>query len=181
MFSMKFQPQYSYEFNQVLNPQFDTKAQIQNYTSLLSDKDRFLVLLNQLAKNASFIEEKLGFKFPTSVEFYIVRAEHFKSFSLPITIEYSILPQEMVLFLLKEMIKTSCPHRFQTHEQQELYVNSFIDYIAVNGEWKDVDFVKFGKNLHDESKRLFPKYEFKDIDFSKKTLVAYIEDLYNNA
>jgi hypothetical protein len=49
-------------------------------------------------------------------------------------------------------------------------VNSFIDYVAVNGEWKDVDFVKFGKNLHEESKRLFPKYEIKDIYFTPAAL-----------
>jgi hypothetical protein len=176
---MKFHPQYSFEFNQILNPQFNEKDQVQNFTSLITDKDRFIVLLNLLSKNASYIQERLGFDLPTSVEFYIVRAEKFKSFSMPITIEYSILPEEMILFLLKEIIKTSCPHRFITHEQQESYINSFIDHIAVTGDWKNVDLVKYGKNLHDESKRLFPKYEFKDIDFSVKTLVQYIEDLYN--
>lgn len=177
---MKLSPNYSYEFNAILNDSYKEHEQVQNFVSLLSDKDRFLILMPLLEKNSIFISEKLGFTLPITVEFYVVRAEKFKSFSMPITIEYSILPEEMILFLLKEILKTSITIRFPDEIIREQYINSFIDYILINGEFGKVDFVKFGKNLHDESKRLFPSYEFKDIDFSSKTMREYLDEMYND-
>lgn len=177
---MKLNPNYSYEFNVILNENFKEHEQVKNYVSLLSDKDRFLILLPILEKNSEFISEKLGFPLLEFVDFYVVRAEKFKSFSMPITIEYSILPEEMILFLLKEILKTSITIRFPDEIIREQYINSFIDYICVNGDFGRVDLVKFGKNLHDESKRLFPIYEFKDIDFSNKTMKEYLDGMYND-
>jgi len=177
---LKLNPNYSYEFNVILNENFKEHEQVQNYVSLLSDKDRFLILLPYLEKNGTFISEKLGFSILDFIDFYVVRAEKFKSFSMPITIEYSILPEEMILFLLKEILKISITIRFPDEIVREQYINSFIDYICINGDFGKVDLVKFGKNLHDESKRLFPSYEFKEFDFNSKTMKEYLDQMYND-
>lgn len=176
--SMKVKPQYSYEFNCILNKEFNEMEQIKNFASLLSDKDRFLALLPEIENNTKQLESILGFNLPEEVEVYIVRAELFKSFSLPITIEYSLCPEEMIVFLLKELIKSNLNIRFPDEQIREQYVNSAVDAIAINGDWS-VDLVKFGKNLHDESQRLYPEYELKDINFSKKPLTQHIEELFD--
>ena len=176
--NMKVEPQYSYEFNCILNKDFNEMEQIKNFASLLSDKDRFLALLPEIETNTNKIEEILGVELPESVECYVVRAEQFKSFSLPITIEYSLCPEEMIVFLLKEIIKSNLNLRFPDEETREKYVNSAVDNIAINGEWS-VDLVKFGKNLHDESRRIYSNYEFEDIDFSKKSLQQHVQDLFD--
>lgn len=175
---MKLTPKYSYEFNYILNPKFTEDEQIKNFASLISDKDRFLSILSNIANNEVLIEKKLGFKLPEKVEFYIVRGELFKSFSEPVTIEYSILPEEMLAFLLKEIIKITIDIRFPDDITREKYVNSFLDYIFINGNWDTVDLVKFGKNLHDESLRLYEEYKMEDINFSKKTMKKYLEEMY---
>lgn len=175
---MKLTPRYSYEFNCILNPQFEEIDQIKNFASTISDKDRFLVLLPLLEKNFKLIEENLGFKLKENYDFYIVRAEKFKSFSEPIVIEYSLLPEEMLLFLLKEILKVSIEIRFTDEKTRESYINSFIDFVCINGEFDNLDLVKFGKNLHNESKRLHPDYEFCDIDYSNKNMKELLEDLY---
>lgn len=174
---MKLVPKYSYEFNCILNEQFNEQDQIQNFASLISDKDRFLSLLPLIEKNSQFIEERLGFPLPKETEFYVVRAEKFKSFSEPITIEYSFCPEEMILFLLKEILKISITTRFPDELLREELVNSFIDYITINGDWGKVDVVKFGKNIHDETKKSYEDYEFKDRDFSKKTLKENLDEI----
>lgn len=176
---MKLDPVFSYEFNCILNEGFNETEQLQNFASIISDKDRFLQLLPIIEKNKEFIEERLGFKLPDVVEFYIVRAEKFKSFSMPITIEYSILPEEMLLFLLKEVLKVSILTRFPDEQTREHYINAFIDYFVINGDTSTLDLVKYGKNLHDESLRLYPDYKYEDIDFNEKTMAQYLEDMYN--
>ncbi len=177
---MKLNPKYSYEFNCVLNSNYDESEQIKNFTSLITDKDRFLILLPLLNHNRELIEKGLGYTLPENLDFFIVRGELFKSFSEPITVEYSILPEEMFLFLFKEILKVTITDRFLSEELREQYINSFIDYVCVNGEFGKNDFVKFTKNLHDESKRLFPNYEFKEYDFSNKTMLDYISEMYEN-
>ena len=175
---MKLIPKYSYEFNCILNPDFNEVEQVKNFASLISDKDRFLILLSLIEENRKLIEERLDYNLPENVEFYIVRAERFKSFSEPITIEYSLLPEEMLLFLLKEILKLTITDRFPDELIREQYINSFVDYICVNGNFQGYDFVKFGVNLHDESKNLHSNYEFKDIDFKDKTMKQHLEELY---
>lgn len=176
---MKLIPKYSYEYNLVLNETYNEMEQIKNFASMLSDKDRFLPNLKLIEDNSELIEKKLGFKLKDEIDFYVVRCEKFKSFSEPITIEYSILPEEMLLFLLKEIVKTSVQIRFTTQEVREQYVNSFVEHIAIIGDFKNMNLVKFGSNLHEESKKNYPKYEFIDIDFSTKTLKEYVEELFN--
>jgi len=175
---MKLISNYSYEFNQILNLDFNENEQIQNFASLLSDKDRFLSLLPLLELNKSFIEEKLDFKLLDKIEFYVVRAEKFKSFSTPITIEYSILPEEMLLFLLKEILKVSIDIRFPDEILREQYINSFIIYFCNNIDFGKTDLKKFVKNLHDESEKIYPNYKNLEIDFSNKTMRNYLEEMY---
>ncbi len=177
---MKLIPNYSYEFNVILNDGLSPEEQIKNFASLISDKDRFFQFLPLIEQNKDLIEERLGSKLKKEIDFFVVRAEKFKSFSLPITIEYSLLPEEMVVFLLKEIIKTSIEHRFPDEISQEQHVNSFVEYILINGDFGNFDLIKYGKNLHDESKFMYKDYEFKDIDFSQKKMSEHIEELYSD-
>ena len=177
---MKLSPKYSYEYNCVLNDTFKEQEQIKNFASLISDKDRFLIMLSDIETNKSMLEEKLGFNLPDEIIFYIVRAEKFKSFSEPITIEYSILPEEMFLYLIKEILKISVTSRFPDELLREKYINAFIDYILINGNFKNKNLIKYMKNLHEESLRVHFDYELITLNFDKKTLKEYVEDLYNN-
>jgi hypothetical protein len=126
---MKLHPLYSYEFNAVLNPSFSEQEQIQNFASLLSDKDRFLSLLPGLEVVLEKIEPLLGYELPKEKEFYIVRAEQFSSFSLPITIEYQLIPEKMMFYLLKEIIVSTFPLRFSDNEKRDFFVFGFIFYL----------------------------------------------------
>ena len=62
-----------------------------------------------------------------------------------------------------------------------------LDLLDINGNFEkkglgknfSSDLIKFGKNLHDESKRLNKSYEFKEIDFFSKTMKQQIEEMYN--
>ncbi len=177
---MKLEPKYSYEFNCILNESFNELEQIKNFASLLSDKDRFLILLPLIEKNSKLIEDKLGFQLPNELDFYVVRAEKFKSFSEPITIEYSLLPQEMLLFLLKEILKTIVTIRFPDEVVRDQYINSFIDYLSINGNWGQEDLIKFTKNIHDESLKLYPEYKLLDVDFESKTMKDYATSLFED-
>jgi len=175
---MKLKPNYSLDYNEILNPTLSNKEQLTNFASLISDKDRFLSIIPFIEKNSKLICEKLGTQLPSEIEFYVVRAEKFKSFSSPITIEYSILPEEMLVYLLKEIIKKYAPTIFPDYVTRERYVNSLVDYIIINGEFRKLNLVKYSKNLHDESKKKYDEYQLEDIDFSKTTLKKHIENLY---
>lgn len=176
---MKLIPKYSYEFNQVLNPTFSEAEIIKNFASLLSDKDRFLPLLPELEKQTHFFEETLGYPLQESLDFYVTRAEIFKSFSEPITVEYSILPEEMILYLLKEILKVSITTRFPDELVREQFINAYIDFIAINIDFS-LSLVKFTKSLHETSKQKFPTYELKEMSFSKEhTLKQQLETYYD--
>jgi hypothetical protein len=176
---MKLIPKYSFEYNCILNKNFTEQMQIENYASLLTDKDRFLPMLKYLENNSKLIEEKLGYTLKKEIDFYIVRAEKFKSFSEPITIEYSILTQEMLLFLLKEIIKTSIQDKFLDEISREICINNFCEYIVINGNFNNLDLIKFTKNLHDYSKIIYPDYEYTKIEFDNQTIKEYIESTYD--
>lgn len=178
---IQLKPNYSYEYNKILNEQYTNENdQIKNFASLISDKDRFLTLLPLIQKNQNLIEKTLDYKFPEKIKFYIVRAEKFKSFSLPITIEYSICPEEMLLFLLKEIFKQTITDRFTDEQTREHYINANIDYLIINGNWNNLDLVKFTKNLHEESKKIYPNYKYEDLDFQNNTMKQLIEKSYEN-
>ena len=177
---MRLEPKFSYEFNCVLNPDFSEDEQIKNFASIISDKDRFLVLLPYFERNKDFIEKRLGFQLPQGLEFYVVRCEKLKSFSEPVTIEYSINPQEMFLFLFKEILKVAINIRFPDEVTREKYINSFISYVCVSCDFDSQNFEEFEDVVHNESKKLYPDYEDFKIDFSTKTMREYLEDMYKN-
>ena len=177
---MEIKPNYSYEFNCILNPEYNDDEQIKNFASLISDKDRFLPLVKLIEHNSKLIEKCLGYELKPLYDFFVVRCEKFKSFSLPITIEYSILPEEMIVYLLKEIIKISIEDRFVDTMSQEKYVNCFVDYLLINGDWKGAELIKFSKNLHEDALKKHPKYEFEELDFSKKTMRDYVYSFYEN-
>jgi len=177
---MKLNPKYSYEFNQILNVNFNENEQIKNFASLLTDKDRFLPLLLIVEKNHKFLEEKLGYKIAKELDFFVVRCEKFKSFSEPVTIEYSILPEEMLLFLLKEILKISITDRFTDEVTREIYINSFIEFFIKEQKLQNFKLDKFLINLHNESFKLYKNYKKEKIDFSSKTMKNYLEELYVN-
>lgn len=178
---MKLNPKYSYEYNCILNEKFSEIENIKNFASLLSDKDRFLILLKQIENNTEYIEKKLGFKLKQGYEFYIVRTEKFKSFSEPITIEYSILPEEMLLFLLKEILKISSPQRFPDEIIREEFINLFIDYLLIHGKW-ETNLIKSAKILHEHSKNLYKEYNYQinKYDFEKNTFQDLLLNLYED-
>ncbi len=176
---MKLIPKYSYEYNQMLNPTFNETEQIKNFASLLSDKDRFLPLLPELETHKEFLEETLGYQLPEQLDIFVVRAELFKSFSEPITIEYSILPEEMILFTLKEVLKISITTRFPDEITREQFINAYIDFFTIERNFS-LDLIKFTKNLHEESQKKFSAYELKEMSFSKDaTLKQQLEKYYD--
>jgi hypothetical protein len=179
---MKINLIYSYEFNLILNKEFTNQENLKNYTSLISDRERIDRLLKFFSKNEKLIKDKLGYETLETYNCYIVRCEKFKSFSLPITIEYSILPEEMFLFMLKEIIKTTITDRFLDETQREEFINAFVTYIIINGNFDDKDFIKFLKNLHEESKNLYENYSFEkseNIKFENETMKEKISTFYN--
>jgi len=177
---MKLNPKYSYEFNQILNEQYDENELIKNFASLLTDKDRFLPLLLIIENKQKELEEKLGYTIKDELDFFVVRSEKFKSFSEPITIEYSIFPEEMLLFLLKEILKVSITDRFPDEVIREQYINSFIEFFIEDQKLQNFKLEEYTRNLHDESLKLFENYSKKDIDFSTKTMKEYVEELFLN-
>lgn len=174
---MKLVPKYSYEFNWALNETLSESGHIQNFASLLSDKERFFGVLGQFMANEELLEKRLGYKLPERVEFFVVRAEKFKSFSEPITIEYSIAPEEMAMFLLKEIVKTVAVDRFPDEVTREQVINAFLIHLFLEGKWES-NFKAHYASLHNESERMYPRYQYKDIDFSKTTLKEVIFSLY---
>lgn len=175
---MKLTPKYSYEFNCILNEEFNEEEQIRNFASLLSDKERFFLVISQLHENEELIKGALGYELPETLTFFVVRAEKFNSFSEPITVEYSIVPERMFLFLLKEILKTVIIERFPDEQKREEYVNAFISFLAQEGSWKYSNLEPQMKTLHEESKKLYKNYKEHTLDFKKKTMKEYLEALY---
>lgn len=163
---MIFKPKYSYEYNCILNSDFNENEQIKNYASLLTDKDRFFLLLNDInnEETSSLLEKYSGITFPQEIYFYVVRAEKFDSFSEPITIEYQINPERMIINLVKETIKTFIDIRFPDEEIRDEYINKFLKFIF--SKFKNKNYLKFLENIEN------------DIDFEKNNLKEIIYTLY---
>jgi hypothetical protein len=154
--------------------------QIKNFSSLISDKDRFLIFLPLIEHNRQLIEKVLDYKLIENVEFYVVRAEKFNSFSLPITIEYSISPEEMFLYLLKEVLKVSITDRFPDDESRENAINTVIEHIIKNGIFGKANFKDFTNLLHENSQKQFKDYKKEEIDFKNKTMKEHLIYLHDN-
>ena len=146
---------YPYELNDALNQQLSEQERVSNYTSLLTDKDRFDNLLRSCSVFKESIEEIVGVEFPKSQSVYVIRAEMFNSCSEPLLIEYQIKPEQMVLGVFKEMVKNALGDngiRFVDEVQQEELLNSaiivvskIIDESIKTELFKEVDY------LHNES------------------------------
>jgi hypothetical protein len=178
---MKVNPIYSYEFNSVLNNELTDKEQLQNYVSITSDCDRFEFLIQYIEKNQKLIEKKLGWKLNPVINFFVVRCEKFKSFSTPITIEYSVIPEEMFLYLLKEILKVHCKIRFISEVDREQAVNSVITYLVLKGDYGNVNFIKQIKSLHIYSKEKFFDYSFEKSEaynFEDNSLKEILEKMH---
>ncbi len=172
----KINPIYSFEFNRVLNPKLTEIEQIQNFASIISDKDRFESILPILNKKKEIIEKFSGFTLNENYDVYIVRCEIFNSFSLPITVDYSIDHYEILIFTLKEILKQSIQIRFPNELIREQYINAFIEFTFKNDE----KMLNSLSTIHKASKNIEQQYEKISIDFESKTLKEYIEELYNN-
>ena len=96
---------YPFELNEVLNSTFSSQENISNFTSLLSDKNRFEHLVSIVASNIEILEELIGFEINLKLDIYVIRAELFKSTPEPLLIEYDSVPELMILHLCKEIIK----------------------------------------------------------------------------
>lgn len=175
--SLKLNPNYSYEYNKILNPKLNEDEQIKNFASLLSDKERFLDPLIELEKNLKTIFEEFGFPL-VNKEFYIVRAELFKSFSLPITVEYSLIPEEMHLFLLKELLKSNLTQRFPDDLTQEQYLNAFVKHIVESYDFGSLNLKKVYLNIEAQAQEKFENYSPLSLDFKEKSFNDYLEELY---
>lgn len=165
---MIFKPKYSYEYNCILNENFNEHEQIKNYASLLTDKDRFFLLLQDInnKQTIKLIEKHSGIKLPQQITFYIVRAEKFNSFSEPITIEYKINPEEMIINLIKETIKTNFEIRFPDEDTRNNYIKQFTHFIFT--QTKNKNYLKFIKKTKNK----------KTLNFQKKTLKDLVYELY---
>ncbi len=161
---VKLKPKYSYEFNVILNEKLDENEQIKNFASLITDKDRFFALFEDISNNKNLIEKYLGFELPEEVEFYVVRCEKFDSFSEPITIEYKLNPEEMIINLLKEIIKVNFPVNFPDENTRETYIIDFLSFI-----FNKIDSNKYSKFLN----KKFENYE-------EKNFVERVKEFYDD-
>ncbi|MCA9487180.1 hypothetical protein H6501_03930 [Candidatus Woesearchaeota archaeon] len=174
---MRLQPKYSFEFLSALSPESSETQNVQTFASLLSDKDRFLALLPKLDARLEHIEEKLAYPLYNTYDFYIVRDMNRASFSEPITIEYSIFPEEMILFLLKEVLKVSITDRFIDEEEREQTLLSFITYL-VQTRLSELKLDGYLETLYTEAKKHFPNIQEKEFNFEEKTLKEIIQEKY---
>lgn len=130
---IEFTIHYPYELNDILNQQLSEQERVSNYTSLLTDKDRFDNLLKSCSVFKERIEELVGVELPKSQSVYVVRAEIFNSCPEPLLIEYQIRPEQMVLGVFKEMVKNALGDngiRCVDELQQEELLNGVIIAIS---------------------------------------------------
>lgn len=187
---IEFTIHYPYELNDVLNQQLSGQERVSNYTSLLTDKDRFDNLLKSCSVFKERIEELVGVELPKSQRVYVVRAEMFNSCSEPLLIEYQIRPEQMVLGVFKEMVKNALGDngiRCVDELQQEELLNGVIIAISKSidesinaGLFDEIEY------LHNDSIEKLSKKSFnydKDrvesiIISNEKTLLDIIEQSF---
>lgn len=104
---IEFTLHYPFELNEKLNQNFSSQENISNFTSLLSDKDRFDSLLTNICNEKIILDELLGIKGIEKLKVFIIRAEIFSSCPEPLIIEYNVIPEIMILHLFKEIIKNT--------------------------------------------------------------------------
>ena len=189
---IEFEVLYPFELNYELNSELSEQEQISNYTSLLSDRERYENLLLKISSQKKLFEELVGLEFKNSEQIFVIRAEKFISTPTPLIIEYQLHPEKMVLVTLKEMIKNTLA-KFQIRcidevQQEELLcacvlkiakeldtklstkLESFSDFLLSNSQ------VFLEKKNQEFS---IEKVESIEIN-SNNTLVQIIEDSYSS-
>lgn len=181
---------YPYELNDVLNQHLDEQEKVSNYTSLLTDKDRFDNLLRSCSVFKDKIEEIVGVDISKTQSVYVVRAELFYSCSEPLLVEYQIQPEKMVLLVFKEMIKNALGVRgirFIDELQQEELLNGVVTKISkiidtsINtGLYDEIDFLHKNSTEKLSKKDLvYQKDRSDSITISKEnTLLDIIEQSF---
>jgi hypothetical protein len=178
---MKLEPKFSYEYNQILNKNIDEKKQISLFTTLLTDKDRFLSKLKLFEEEINKIENFLGFKIKSEDVFYIVNVEdeNLFSFSEPITVNYHYLPNVMYASLIKEIIKVSINNRFPNEILRDLTIFEFIKFIIF--EKKMFNFLNIKKDELEILEKLnLNKYKENYRNLSKEISLDFEENSFKN-
>lgn len=177
MSKINFIIHYPYELNALLNSTFNEAQIISNYTSLLSDKDRFQHLITILSSEKKIIESLIGISLPDELDVYIIRAELFDSCSEPLLIEYQLQPEKMILHLLKEVIKNSLGNeniRFIDEVQQEQLLNLALKYI-----FKEIDIkakTSFSSYVEYLDEKSTQKLQKKDLKYVKENSITISKD-----
>ncbi|MCH8519200.1 MAG: hypothetical protein LAT82_00405 [Nanoarchaeota archaeon] len=189
---IEFLIQYPYELSDVLNKEFNEQEKVSNYTSLLTDKDRFENMMFKISALKIMIEELVGVEFPDSQEIFVIRAELFNSVPTPLIIEYQIHPEKMVLCTLKEMIKNVLGQNgircIDEVQQEELLLATLISISNQVLEHKNIQLQPFISWMIENSKNYLEQKGFElnennieNYSISKEnTLVSIIEESYNS-
>jgi hypothetical protein len=172
---MKINPYFSYELNSILNSGLNEKEKISFFTTLITDKDRFLSQIQKMSKYIDNIEKDLGFKIPKEIDVYIVNTNKNINLSPPIIISYSHIPEIICLNLLKEMIKISINSRFPDENFRDNYIFYFIEYLIDNNYFKEIEFKKY---LEDFKKSLNLKDIEKKPNFIDKNFKEHMDSLF---
>ena len=192
---INFSVQYPYELCDALNSEFNEQEKVSNYTSLLTDKDRFEHLIDKVSVFKEFFESIVGLEFPKHQELFIIRAELFNSVPTPLIIEYQLQPEKMVLCTLKEIIKNvlgadgiRCIDEVQQEELLLSTLNIFSQEIEKVTNIKLTSFISWmlsnsqtylnNKNFEINEKRMEDYIQL--MKQNSKTLISIIEESYNS-
>lgn len=192
---INFSIQYPYELSDVLNSKFTEQEKVSNYTSLLTDKDRFEQMIDKVSLFKEFFESIVGLKFPQNKEVFVIRAELFNSVPTPLIIEYQLQPEKMVLCTLKEMIKNvlgadgiRCIDEVQQEELLLSTLQVFSEEIEKVTSIKLTSFISWmfsnsqiylkNKNFEINEKRVEDYTQL--MKQNARTLISIIEESYNS-
>ena len=192
---INFSVQYPYELNEVLNSQMSEQEKVSNYTSLLTDKDRFEQMIDRISSMKEFFETIVGLEFPENQELFVIRAELFNSVPTPLIIEYQLHPEKMVLCTLKEMIKNVLGSEgircIDEVQQEELLLSTLDVYSQKIEEVTKINVTQYLSWMLANS-QTYLKSKYFELDERRieeytqvmqqnsKTLILIIEESYNS-
>ncbi|MFP4401900.1 MAG: hypothetical protein ACLFPL_01595 [Candidatus Nanoarchaeia archaeon] len=187
---IKFNYYYPYELNEALNSQFSNHEQVSNYTSLLTDRERFENLLNKVSTQKQFLDSLIGLELQREQDVYVIRAELFQCCPTPLIIEYDIHPEVMVLYVIKEMIKNTLAvysiRCIDEVQQEELLNATLLRFFEIVDNNLNTSISKYLLLVHNHSAKQLEKKGFEynqqrteenNID-ENNTLLQIIEQSY---
>ncbi|MFT4244770.1 MAG: hypothetical protein ACMXYB_04945 [Candidatus Woesearchaeota archaeon] len=192
---INFSIQYPYELNEVLNSQMSEQEKVSNYTSLLTDKDRFEQMIDKISSLKEFFQTIVGLEFPENQGLFVIRAELFNSVPTPLIIEYQLQPEKMILCTLKEIIKNvlggegiRCIDEVQQEELLLSTLEVFSQKIEENTSIKLAPFISwmlansqtYLKSKHFELDEKRVEEYIQVMQQNSKTLISIIEESYNS-